>query len=152
MTTLNDGLEICDLTLTDTTKAAVRKAFIWGYPLVIADLDIKQAFDYLVHLVLDQVNVARGVSLDVRIAALMYYFGKEGLAKNQWDGGDGQIQLRKRRQTRRSQNTRRVQRPNQTALCTRHQKMEHGTDRVQDAKRRIRRFGYRNCHQLDHLC
>ena len=57
---------------------------------MIADLDIKQVCDYLLHLVLDHVNVARGISLDARIAALIDYLDKEGFAKI---GGMGETDI-----------------------------------------------------------
>ena len=42
---------------------------------------VRKAFDYKLDIVLDQFNIARGIPLEARIAALLDYINKEGFAK-----------------------------------------------------------------------
>ena len=65
----------------DIVRTAIRKAMIWGYPLLINDLDIEQAFDYMNHIALDDGNESRGASINVRLAALRDYTGKKAKAR-----------------------------------------------------------------------
>ena len=41
-------------------RTAVRKAHIWGYPLLVNDLDVEQAFDFMNHIELDEANREKG--------------------------------------------------------------------------------------------
>ena len=47
----------------------------------MVDLDVKQAFDYMGHIALDDTNKQKGISTNARLAALRDYIDKKGEAK-----------------------------------------------------------------------
>ena len=50
------------------------------YPLVLCDLDIMQAFDYMNHIKIDDMNQERYLDTNSRLVAVQDYTGKEARA------------------------------------------------------------------------
>ena len=65
----------------DIIRTVVQKAFTWGYPILVSDLDVEQAFDHMDHIELDNVNEERGICTNARLAALRDYTNKEITAR-----------------------------------------------------------------------
>ena len=62
-------------------RTAVQKAHVWGYPLLVGDFDVEQAFGYMDHEELDNVNRDREINVNASLAALRDYTDKNATAR-----------------------------------------------------------------------